>query len=104
MQAESSPTTRTAPNGGDGWLRYYTFDPAAGTMTRRRTYSPKLGTFGSDADSAFTPSRVQASPGPRAGSVPNDRHGDGPTRQRVRRLPRTWTGLDSDTWYEWRAQ
>ena len=29
-------------NGGDGWLRYYTFDPAANTMTAR-TYSPKLG-------------------------------------------------------------
>ena len=40
-------------NGGDGWLRYYTFDPAANTMTAR-TYSPKLGTFETDADSAFT--------------------------------------------------
>ena len=30
-------------NGGDGWLRYYTFDPAANTMTAT-TYSPKLGT------------------------------------------------------------
>ena len=40
-------------NGGDGWLRYYTFDPAANTMTAR-TYSPKLGVFETDADSAFT--------------------------------------------------
>ena len=40
-------------NGGDGWLRYYTFNPAAGTMTAT-TYSPKLGIFETDADSAFT--------------------------------------------------
>lgn len=40
-------------NGGDGWLRYYTFDPAADTITAR-TYSPTLGRFESDADSAFT--------------------------------------------------
>ena len=40
-------------NGGDGWLRYYTFDPAANTMTAT-TYSPKLNQFETDADSAFT--------------------------------------------------
>ena len=31
-------------NGGDGWLRYYRFDPAANTMTAT-TYSPKLNQF-----------------------------------------------------------
>lgn len=41
------------PNGGDGWLRYYTFDPAANTMTAT-TYSPKLNAYETDADSSFT--------------------------------------------------
>ena len=40
------------PNGGDGWLRYYTIDPAAGTLTAK-TYSPTLGRYETDADSAF---------------------------------------------------
>ena len=58
-------------NGGDGWLRYYTFDPAANTMTAR-TYSPKLGVFESDADSAFTVPFSLA--GTRARSLRDDRH------------------------------
>lgn len=41
------------PNGGDGWLRYYTFDPSADTITAT-TYSPTLNQFETDADSAFT--------------------------------------------------
>ncbi|WP_347756837.1 PKD domain-containing protein [Agrococcus sp. ProA11] len=40
-------------NGGNGWLRYYTFDPAANTM-RATTYSPTLDQFETDANSAFT--------------------------------------------------
>lgn len=40
------------PNGGDGWLRTYTFDPAADTVTAA-TYSPTLGRHETDADSAF---------------------------------------------------
>ena len=40
-------------NGGDGWLRYYTFDPAANTM-KATTYSPRLNQFETDADSSFT--------------------------------------------------
>lgn len=47
-------------NGGDGWLRYYTFDPANDVVTAR-TYSPTLGRFESDADSAFTFSYDMAS-------------------------------------------
>lgn len=41
------------PNGGDGWLRTYTFDPAADTITAA-TYSPTLDRYETDADSAFT--------------------------------------------------
>ncbi|MGC5172288.1 PKD domain-containing protein [Microbacterium sp. DT81.1] len=40
------------PNGGDGWLRYYTFSPARDEVTAT-TYSPWLGTRETDADSAF---------------------------------------------------
>ncbi|GCE78085.1 PKD domain-containing protein [Cellulomonas biazotea] len=40
-------------NGGDGWLRYYTFDPAADEI-RATTYSPTLGRYETDADSQFT--------------------------------------------------
>ena len=58
-------------NGGDGWLRYYTFDPAANTMTAT-TYSPKLNQFETDADSAFTlPFDLSA---PAAGPVRRNRH------------------------------
>ncbi|MFE7845383.1 PKD domain-containing protein [Microbacterium sp. NPDC057407] len=41
------------PNGGDGWLRWYTFTPAAGTITAT-TYSPTLNQYETDADSAFS--------------------------------------------------
>jgi PKD repeat protein len=40
------------PNGGDGWLRYYTFDPAADQITAV-TYSPYLNQYETDGDSAF---------------------------------------------------
>ena len=40
-------------NGGDGWLRYYTFDPAAGTVDAR-TYSPTLQQEEKDDDGHFT--------------------------------------------------
>ena len=40
-------------NGGDGWLRYLTFDPVAGTVTAK-TYSTALRQFETDASSQFT--------------------------------------------------
>ena len=40
------------PNGGDGWLRYYTFTPAANEI-RATTYSPTLNAYETDADSSF---------------------------------------------------
>lgn len=84
-------------NGGDGWLRYYTFDPAANTMTAR-TYSPKLGTFETDADSQFT------LPFSLAGTQPAPFQEIGTTTVASGSVAtRTWTGLDPDTWYEWRA-
>ncbi len=41
------------PQGGEGWLRYYTFDPTADTISAR-TYSPFLGEYETDEDSQFT--------------------------------------------------
>lgn len=40
-------------NGGNGWLRYYTFNPAAGTVDAY-TYSPTLAQYETDAGSRFT--------------------------------------------------
>ena len=40
------------PNGGNGWLRYFEFDPAQNQI-RAFTYSPTLGQFEIDADSQF---------------------------------------------------
>jgi hypothetical protein len=41
------------PNGGDGWLRYYTFDPAHDTVNAF-TYSVTKQVFETDADSQFS--------------------------------------------------
>lgn len=84
-------------NGGDGWLRYYTFDPAAGTM-RATTYSPVLDRFETDADSAFTVpfDLAPREPAPFA-----------PIATRALAAPGAasaqWSGLEHDTEYEWRA-
>ncbi|WP_439591349.1 PKD domain-containing protein [Microbacterium sp.] len=85
-------------NGGNGWLRYYRFDPPTGTMTAV-TYSPYLNQYETDADSAFTLpfllsppvaapfttiSTVTASSGTTAGA--------------------SWPSLLRDTDYEWRVR
>ncbi len=41
------------PNGGDGWLRYYTFDPGHDTV-EASTYSVTKQAFETDIDSSFT--------------------------------------------------
>ena len=85
------------PNGGDGWLRYYTFNPAANTMTAT-TYSPKLNLYETDADSSFTlPFELsQAQPAPFT-TIATVQVNSGQT------ATTTWTGRDPDTAYEWRA-
>ena len=40
-------------NGGNGWLRYYTFKPSTNTV-QATTYSPTLNAFETDANSSFT--------------------------------------------------
>lgn len=84
-------------NGGDGWLRYYTFDPAAGTM-RATTYSPVLDRFETDADSAFTVPFELAprEPAPFAPIATRELAAPGAATAE-------WPGLEHDTEYEWRA-
>lgn len=84
-------------NGGDGWLRYYTFSPSAGTMTAT-TYSPKLDQFETDADSSFTLPFDLSDPQPAPFTAIGTAHiTSGGT------ATATWTGLAPDTLYEWRA-
>lgn len=85
------------PNGGDGWLRSYRFDPSAGTVAAT-TYSPKLDQYETDADSAFTlpfPFATQTdAPFTPIATVTVPTGGTAST---------TWPGLTADTAYEWRA-
>ncbi|GEK78845.1 PKD domain-containing protein [Agrococcus baldri] len=84
-------------NGGDGWLRYYTFDPAENTMAAT-TYSPVLDRFETDASSAFTLPFELSTPQPAPFQpIATRTVGSGSTAQAE------WTGLAPDEEYEWRA-
>lgn len=84
-------------NGGDGWLRTYRFDPAAGTM-RAETYSPVLGRSETDASSAFTLPFPLAEPQPAPFAPIASR-----TVAAGGTAAAPWEGLAADTAYEWRA-
>jgi PKD repeat protein len=84
-------------NGGNGWMRYYRFDPAAETMTAV-TYSPVLDQYETDADSAFTLPFAFAEPQP-AGFTPI-----ATLTTSGNEATATWTGLARDTEYEWRVR
>ena len=79
-------------NGGDGWLRYYTFDPAAGTMTATHLL-PQART-----SSRPTPTRrsrcrsISAAPQPAPFAPIATVHG-----HLRRTAATTWTGLEPDT-------
>lgn len=88
---------QSRPNGGDGWLRYYTVDPTAGTM-RATTYSPLLDRYETDADSSFTvPFDLGASEPAPFTTVATTTVPSGSTASA------TWGQLAADTTYEWRA-
>ncbi|MBL9202999.1 MAG: metallophosphoesterase [Opitutaceae bacterium] len=85
-------------NGGDGWLRIFTFSPARNTITAR-TYSPSLDRFERDTDSEFTLPYDMAGPVSdwvQLGTV------DVPAGATAATLP--WTGLAPGTHFEWRAE
>lgn len=81
-------------NGGDGWLRYYTFSPANDTIDAY-TYSPKLGTFENDATSRFTWA-YDMSPGFAVVATDTGVASDATSSG-------TWAGLQPNTEYEWYA-
>lgn len=84
------------PNGGDGWLRYFTFKPAENRIYAY-TYSPTrnggLGEYDTDAASQFVLDyAMQGTPFVALGSV--SRVGSGPAAV-------NWTGRAPGTTYEW---
>ena len=72
-------------NGGNGWLRYYTFHPAANQI-QAVTYSPTLDAYETDADSAFTLPYDMSRPGP-ATALARDGFG--------RTVSNAWGGADT---------
>jgi fibronectin type 3 domain-containing protein len=82
-------------NGGDGWLRYYTFRPSLNTI-EAYTYSPKLGSFEVDSTSEFTlPYEMSALAGFQL--IGSDQTASG----EVASIP--WPGRSGSTTYEWYA-
>jgi hypothetical protein len=87
-------------NGGDGWLRYYTFEPSQNQI-EAYTYSPTrnggLGEFETDDDSRFTLDWPMGGTGAYQviGSVSDVASGDHASVQ--------WDGLDPGTSYQWYA-
>jgi hypothetical protein len=84
-------------NGGDGWLRYFTFKPSQNKI-EAYTFSPTrnggLGEFENDADSRFTLDyAMQATPFTMLGTAPGLASGS--------RATFTWPGLAPNTRYEW---
>ena len=83
-------------NGGNGWLRIYTFSPGSNVI-RAKTYSPFLNQFQTGTNSQFevpyplTP----ASPFTLIGTISN-----APSGSTVSQL---WAGLATNTTYEWYA-
>ena len=82
-------------NGGNGWLRYFEFDPA-NDQINAYTYSPVTGGYETDASSQFTLDydMVGGSPFQLLGS---DTVASGGTASF------TWSGLTDDTAHEWYA-
>jgi hypothetical protein len=85
------------PNGGDGWLRYFTFKPAENKIYAY-TYSPTrnngLGSYDTDAQSQFTLDyAMQGVPFATLGAASQVAPGSKATI--------TWSGLAPKTKYEW---
>jgi hypothetical protein len=84
-------------NGGDGWLRYFTFRPSQNTIDTY-TYSPTrnggLGEFENDASSRFTLGYAMSGTAfTTLGTLPNVTSGSPAAL--------TWPGLAPNTRYEW---
>ncbi len=90
-------------NGGDGWLRYFTFSPAANTINAK-TYrvsnpvNPAAGAFETDADSQFTLAYNMQTPV--TDWVPL---GTANVAAAGTSASLNWTGLETGSYYEWYA-
>jgi hypothetical protein len=82
-------------NGGDGWLRYYTFRPATNEIDAV-TYSPTLASFETDANSQFTMTYDMTDLGGfvEIGSTTTPSGGTASV---------SWSGRAPNTQYEWYA-
>ena len=79
-------------NGGDGWLRYYVFDPANNQIDAY-TYSPVLDQYETDASSQFTLGYDMQAAAFNLIDTQTVTSGDTAST--------TWSGLDPGTTYEW---
>ena len=79
-------------NGGDGWLRYYVFDPANNQIDAY-TYSPVLDQYETDASSQFTLGYDMQAAAFNLIDTQTVTSGDIAST--------TWSGLDPGTTYEW---
>ena len=90
-------------NGGDGWLRYFTFSPTANTISAK-TYrvsnpvNPAAGTFETDADSQFTLAYNMQSAVTDWIPLGTANVASGGTSAAL-----NWTGLEAGSHYEWYA-
>lgn len=87
------------PHGGDGWLRYYTFDPKTDTISAK-TYSPYLTEYETDADSQFTLDYPMSSPDNDIAVTHSGAGADWRYRFEDSAPDSTWTasGFDASAW------
>jgi hypothetical protein len=85
-------------NGGDSWLRYYTFSPSNSTITAY-TYQTSTGTYENDADSSFVLTNINLS----ATSSTWSPLGTVNLAAGENNAAVEWSGLDPFTEYEWYA-
>ena len=83
-------------NGGDGWLRYYTFTPASNTI-EAYTYSATLNQFETDANSRFSLAW------PAGGGTPGPFTAIGTAPVSGGSASIAWPGRAASTAYEWYA-
>lgn len=89
---------QSRPNGGDGWLRTFTFSPARNTITAH-TWSPSFERYERDADSEFTLPYDMSRPV--TDWIPL---GTVEVPAGVTAATLAWTGLPPDSHFEWRAE
>lgn len=86
-------------NGGDGWMRYYTFSPS-NNVVRAFTYSPWLDKYETDADSQFT-FLYDMNPAGETNAGFQTLYTNVVTSSNV--VSFVWPGLTNGTTYEWYA-